>query len=235
VSNKTNTCIDNIDDAIDVIDATTIIVEDAVVDIQKLFHTLDRVVSSTTLGSLAPWSGVRQSRKLLHIMRYLVPKLTPRSYTRCSIVTGDVYGSLTSLAEALAEIASTDNLNIPPLKKQSLKNSAVILSKVATFLTKYSKTMLDYSKYNLCRLSIFEISSMVGPMIKDILQIYEDLGGRTINMVRNEQEYRNRVSADIEKFLYPYMERKNRHFGFYDDDDFYESDSDGCDSDSDFD
>jgi len=198
--NRTNTCIENINDAIDIIDATTKLVEDAAGGIQKLFDTLDRVLRSTALDGLAPWSSGRQYRKLLRIVRYLAPKLTPRSYTRCSIVTGDLFGSLTSLAEVLTEIATTDTLNIPPLKQQSLKNSADILTNVATFLTKYRKQMLDYSWYSLCRLSNFEISSMVGPMVMDISQIYKDLGGRTAMMARTDQEYRNRISVSINIF-----------------------------------
>ena len=72
---------------------------------------------------------------------------------------------------------------------------AVILSKVATFLTRYRTPIINYSKARFSRLSNFQISSMVSPiMISDLAQLCTDIGGRVL---RTEKTFRTRILVSI--------------------------------------
>merc|ERR1711910_106744 len=62
---------------------------------------------------------------------------------------------------------------------------AVILSKVVTFLTKYRTPIFNYSKTKFSRLSNFQITSLVNPiMISDLAQLCRDIGGRVPTVFR---------------------------------------------------
>merc|ERR1711909_69349 len=117
---------------------------------------------------------------------------------------------------------------------------AVILSKVATFLTRYRTPIINYSKTRFSRLSNFQISSMVNPiMISDLAQLCTDIGGRVL---RTEKTFRTRILGHTNaspKFLFPLLERKRFRAGntrFVTLDDTDDSDFDHSDvEDSDFD
>merc|ERR1711909_248122 len=73
---------------------------------------------------------------------------------------------------------------------------AVILSKVVTFLTKYRTPIFNYSKARFSRLSDFQITSMVNPiMISDLAQLCRDIGGRvpTVFRTKNKNTFRTRI------------------------------------------
>merc|ERR1711936_1038789 len=92
---------------------------------------------------------------------------------------------------------------------------AVILSKVATFLTRYRTPIINYnSKARFSRLSNFQISSMVSPiMISDLAQLCTDIGG---GVLRTEKTFRTRILGHTNaspKFLFPLLERKRFRAG----------------------
>ena len=94
---------------------------------------------------------MREAAKILRLLEVLIPKITPFT-SACTSDSSDVFGSMRSLGALVAELSSKDDLYFSTQKRQSLKTSAQIVSKVANFLVKESHFKFDHFFVHDCSL-----------------------------------------------------------------------------------
>merc|ERR1711892_1491289 len=190
-----NNCIQNMDQAIEAIEKSTKLFENAGTEIKLLVQTVQDFQNIKDTPK-----AVRQTAKIISILDNLIPKLTP-STSGCQGSSSDVFESMRSLGALVDELSSKDNLYYSPHRRQTLQDSAQILSKVTNFLAKESNFKFD----NFCtkdKKNNKEFINAVGNMMSDLADLYTDLGGLTVaTEVRIQEVFTKKVLAKIDKLV----------------------------------
>ena len=125
-------------------------------------------------------TAVRETANILRLLDVLIPKMTPDTSSTCRSTSADVFGSMSSLGVLVDELSSKDNIYFSTQKRQSLKSSAKIVTKVTNFLSKLKRSFSKFDRictknkdYNI------EIITAMGDMMTDLTDLYRDLCGLT--------------------------------------------------------
>jgi len=185
-------CIVNMDQAIEAIETSTRLFENAGTEMKFLIKAVQGFQNIKETPK-----AVRETAKILRLLDVLIPKLTPS--TVCQTTSGDVLGSMHSLGALVSELAYKDDLHYSTHGRQTLQTSAQILSKVTKFLTKESNFKFDHFctkdlRYNKA------FFTAVGNMMGDLADLYTDLGGlTTARELINHKDFTRKVVASINK------------------------------------
>lgn len=180
-----NTCITNIEDAIEAIETTTKMVENAGTELKWL---VEYVQEFPKLQKISMSEVVRQSAKIVGLLDVLLPKLSPPS-SSCKPSSADDLLSMRNLGSLLIDLSSKDDLYYTPQVKQTLTNSAKILSKATIFLEKLSLFKFeDYCTEDIDHNKEFitKVSNMMG----DLADLYTELEGDiAAKNIRKQQDF----------------------------------------------
>ena len=193
---KKSGCFKNMDEAIQAIETSTQLFENADTEIKQLVQTVQKLQKTSNTPT-----AVRDTAKIIRLLDVIIPKITP-STSVCTSDSSNVFDSMLSLAGLLDELSSKDDLYFSTQKRQSLKSSAKIVSKVTNFLTKESHFKFDHfcttdKEYNT------EFITAIGKMMSDLADLYIDLGGFVAaNGLREQEDFTNKVVVSYFIFLY---------------------------------
>jgi flagellar biosynthesis chaperone FliJ len=169
-------CMNTVEEAIQAIEASTKLVENAGTEIKQLIQAVQVFENITDTPT-----AVRETAKIIRILDVLIPKITPATPSSvCGPSSGDEFASLRSIGVIVDELSSKTDLYINLQKKQNLKTSAMIVSDVANFLTQLKKSFSKFDQfctkdkeYNI------EVITAIGEMMTDLADLYRLLGGLT--------------------------------------------------------
>ena len=174
-ADKNNVCLKSMDDAIEAIETSTALFENGGTEIKQLVeivHVFQGLTDTPT--------AVRETAKIFRILDVLIPKISPDTSSTCRSTSADVFGSLSSLGVLVNELSSRDDIYFSAQKRQSLKNSANIVTKVTNFLTQLKKSFSKFDRictnnkdYNI------EVITAMGDMMTDLADLYRAIGGST--------------------------------------------------------
>ena len=193
---KNSNCINNMDQAIDAIETSTTLFENAGTAIKLL---LQNVRELQTIKETP--KAVRQTAKIISLLGAIIPQLTP-SASSCQASSKDVYVSMQSLQALVDELSTSTEFQTTPHGRQSLKSSADILSRVINFLKKESHFKFDKfcTKEKEYNKGFF---TAIAKMISDLADFYTALGGLTAAKdIKNQEEFSISV---VVSFTYSYI------------------------------
>jgi hypothetical protein len=191
LNDNKDACISNMDEAIEAIETSTKLFENAGTEIKQLLQTIKKFQNLNDTPQ-----AIRESAKIIRLLDVLIPKITP-STTKCQNNTDKVLESMDNLSDLLNELSSNNDLYFSPQKKQSLKSSAQIVSKVTNFLIQKSTFKFEHfctkdKEHNT------DFITAVGKMMGDLADLYTDLDGETAaNEVRKQEDFTKKVVVKI--------------------------------------
>ena len=167
-----NVCINNMEDAIEAIESSTQIFENAGTEIKQLVEAV-KVFEKQTDTSTA----VRETANIIRLLEDLIPKLRPTNPSSCQ-QGADEFESLRGLAALVDELSSKEDLYYSIQKRQSLKSSAKIVSKATNFLAKIKQSFSKFDQFCTRDKSYnIEVITTMGDMMTDLAGLYRALGG----------------------------------------------------------
>jgi len=193
---KKSHCLNNIEQAIEAIETSTAIFENAGYETKVLVQTVQEFKTITDTPK-----AVRQTAKIIRLLNRLIPKLTP-STDVCQTTSADVLESMHSLGALVDELSYKDDLNYSTQGRQNLKTSSQILSSVTNFLTKEShfkfvRSCTTNKKHNK------EFITAVGGMMSDLADLYTALGELdAASNLRRYKDFTVTVGARVNKLSY---------------------------------
>merc|ERR1719431_800955 len=195
-SDRNNVCIKSMDDAIEAIETSTKLFENAGSEIKQLVDLVD-----VFNGNIETPKAVRETAKILRILDVLIPKITPDSNSKCSPSSSNVFGSLSSLADLVNELASRDDIYFSIHKKQTLKSAAKTVTTVTDFLSKLER---DFSRFDqFCSRDkdySLELISALSDMMDNLAGLYKSLDGHSAAFeLRKQGDFTKKMVANIEK------------------------------------
>ena len=120
----------------------------------------------------------------------------------CQASSKDVFGSMQSLQALVDELSTSTEFQTTTHGRQTLKTTAVILSKVINFLKKESHFKFDKfctkgKEYNK------DFFTAIAKMISDLADLYTTLGGLTsAKDIKNQEQFTISV---VVSFTYSYI------------------------------
>ena len=189
------TCINNMDEAIEAIETSTQLVEKAGREIKLL---VEKVQEFPKISGMS--EAVRQAAKIIRLLDVLIPKISPPSST-CKPANADVLYSMRDLESLLIDLSSKADLYYNPQVRQSLHNSAKIISKATAFLDKESHFKFENfctknNKYNK------EFLTAVSNMMSDLADLYADLGGDiAAEEIRKQEDFTKKMMVRIAQYM----------------------------------
>jgi len=193
---QNNDCINNMDDALEAIETSTKLFENAGAEIKLLIKSVQEIQTIDDTPE-----AVRSTANIIRLLDVLIPKLTP-STSACQTTTADVFESMRSLGALVTDLSLKDDLYYSTNGRQTLKTSAQILSNVTNFLTKESSFKFEHfctenKEYNT------EFLTAVGTMMGDLAEFYSALGGLTAaSELQNHEVFTKKVVARINNLGY---------------------------------
>jgi len=188
-----NTCITNIKEAIEAIETTTEMVENAGAEIKLIVEYVQEFPKIQNMSEI-----VRQSAKIIGVLDVLLPKLSPSS-SSCEPSSADDLLSMRNLESLLIDLSAKDDLYYTPQVRQTLNNSAEILSKATTFLEKESHFKFDH----FCTEDIDhnkDFITAVSNMMGDLVDLYTELGGDiAAKDIKKQQDFTRKLLTKIDK------------------------------------
>ena len=142
----------------------------------------------------------RQASKIIPLLDVLIPKISPTSST-CKPPNADVLYSMHDLESLLIDLSSIADLYYNPQVRQSLHNSANIISKATAFLDKESHFNFENfctknNKYNK------EFLTAVSNMMSDLADLYADLGGDiAAEEIRKQEDFTKKMMVRIAQYM----------------------------------
>merc|ERR1711892_52877 len=137
-SEKSNDCIKNMDEAIEAIETSTKLFENAGDEIKLLLKAVKEIQTIDDTPDV-----VRRTANIIRLLDVLVPKITP-STSVCQTTSADVLGSMRRLSTLVTDLSVQDDLYYSTNGRQTLTTSAQILSNVTSFLTKESNFNFEH-------------------------------------------------------------------------------------------
>ena len=182
-----NTCITNIEEAIEALETTTKLVENAGAEINLLIEAVQEFPKFKNMSNV-----VRQSAKIIGLLDVLIPKLSPPSSTCIPSSTDDLL-SMRNLGSLLIDLSAKDDLYYTPQVRQILNNSAETLSKATTFLEKESHFTFDH----FCTNNIGpgkDFITAVSNLMGDLADLYNELEGDiAAKDIRKQQDFTQKL------------------------------------------
>ena len=173
-SDRNNDCVKSLDDAIDAIETSTKLFENAGSEIKQLVDILGAFERNNDTPA-----AVRETAKIIRLLDVLIPKLTPDTFSKCNPSSSNVFGSLRSLAGLVDELSSKDDIYFSIQKRQSLKSSAKIVIKVTDFLSKLTNKFSRFDRFCTSDKSYnIEVISELSEMMADLADLYRALDGQ---------------------------------------------------------
>ena len=190
-----NTCITNIEEAIEAIETTTKQVENAGAEIKLIVEYVQEFPKIQNMSDV-----VRQSAKIIGLLDVLLTKLSFPS-SACKPSSTDDLLSMRNLGSLLIDLSSNDDLYYTPQVRQNLHNSAKILSKATTFLEKESHFKFDH----FCTKDIGhnkDFITAVSNMMGDLVDLYTELGGDiAAKDIKKQQEFTKKLLVRYAKYF----------------------------------
>ena len=172
---KNNACINNIEEAIQAIETSTRLFENAGVELRQLVQSVKVFEKQTDTPT-----AVRETAKIMRLLDVLIPKMASATPSGCRTASADEFASLRTLGDLVDELSSNDDLYFSIQKRQSLKSSAKIVFRVTNFLTELKRYFSKFDQYCTRGNSYnIEIITAIGDMMTDLADLYRDLGGLT--------------------------------------------------------
>jgi len=188
------TCINNMEEAIEAIETSTKLFESAGTEIKLLVKTVREFQKIKDVSK-----AVKQAAKIIRLIDVLIPKLSAPFFT-CKSTSNDVLVAMRGLGSLLVDLSSTDDLYYTPQVRQNLKSSAKILSKATAFLAKASHFKFD----NFCSKDTEqnkEFITAIGNMMSDLAELYFDLGGDfAAEEIKKKENFTKKIVAKIDLF-----------------------------------
>lgn len=192
---RNNTCITNIKEAIEALETTTKMVENAGTELKWL---VEYVQEFSKIQNISLSGVVRQSAKIIGLLDALIPKLSPPS-NACNPSSAEDLRSMRNLGSLLIDLSTKDDLYYTPQVRQILNNSAEILSIATTFLEKESHFTFEY----FCTLDIGhnkDFITAVSSLVGDLADLYTELGGDiAAKGIRKQQGLTEKLLGKIDK------------------------------------
>jgi len=196
INDNNNVCINSVEEAIEAVEASVKIVEDAAPEIKQLIATVNVFETLTDTTTV-----VREAADILRLLEVLIPKLAPVSPIVCEASNAEAFGSLRSLAALVDEISTTTDFNMYPRTRQELKTSAKVISGVTTFITQLNKSFTKLEQfctsdkeYNI------EAITAIGEMMTGLADLFGALGGLSdAEQIRKQGDFTKKVVANINK------------------------------------
>ena len=190
INNNNNICLNSVAEAIEAVEASAKIVEDAGPEIKQLIKTVQAFEKLSDTPTV-----IKEAANILRLLEVLIPKLAPASPSVCAASNAEAFGSLRSLAVLFDELSSTNEMYLALQTRQELKNSAKITSAVTTFVTQLNKSFskLDQfctsdKEYNI------ESITAIGEMMTGLADLFGALGGiRDAEQIRKQGDFTNKV------------------------------------------
>merc|ERR1711892_40543 len=195
-SDRNNVCIKSMDDAIEAIETSTKLFENAGSEIKQLINTLG--VFERKIDTPA---AVRETAKIIRLLDILIPKLTPDTFSKCNPSSTNVFGSLQSLAGLVDELSSKDDIYFSTQKRQSLKSSAKIVIKVTDFLSKLTNKFSRFDRFCTSDKSYnIEVITALSEMMADLAGLYRALDGHDAAFEISKQgDFTQKVVANLKQ------------------------------------
>jgi len=188
-----NTCITNIREAIEAIETTTEMVENAGSEIKLIVEYVQEFPKIQNMSEV-----VRQSAKIIGLLDVLLEKLSPPSSACDPSSAGDLL-SMRNLESLLIDLSAKEDLYYTPQVRQILKNSAGILSKATTFLEKESHFKFDHFCTEDLGHNLDFITAVVN-MMGDLANLYTELGGDiAAKDIKKQQDFTKKLLTKIDK------------------------------------
>jgi len=187
-------CINNMEEAIEAIETSTKLFENAGTEIKLLVKTVEEFQKIKDVSK-----AVKQAAKIIRLVDVLIPKLSP-PFSTCKSASNNVLLAPRGLGSLLVDLSSTDDLYYTPQVRQSLKSSAKILSKATSFLAKASHFNFDHfcskdTEQNK------EFITAIGNMMSDLAELYIDLGGDiAAEQIKKKENFAKKIVAKIDLF-----------------------------------
>merc|ERR1739838_156875 len=196
INDKNNVCLNSVEEAIEAVEASTKLVENAAPEIKQLIESIkifEKLTDTTTV--------VRESADILRLLEVLLPKLAPASPSVCEASNAEAFGSLRSLAVLVDELSSTTDFYMTSRTRQELKRSAKIISGVTTFITQLNKSFSKFEQfctsdkeYNI------EAITAIGEMMTGLADLFGVLGGLSdAEEIRKQGDFIKKVVSSIKK------------------------------------
>ena len=195
---RNNACINNMEDAIQAIETSTQTFERAGTEIKQLVETVKTFERQTDTST-----AVRETANIIRVLDVLIPKIQIRNPSSCS-QSADEFESLRSLASLVEELSSKDGLYYSIQKRQSLKNSAKIVSRATNFLAKIKQSFSKFDQFCTRDESYSrEFITAIGDMMTDLAGFYRALGGiDAAQDISKQGDFVRKLKVRI-VFLYP--------------------------------
>jgi hypothetical protein len=191
-----NACINNIEEAIQAIETSTRLFENAGLEIRQLVQSVKVLEKQTDTPA-----AVRETAKIMRILDVLIPKLTPATPSGCRTAGSDEFASLRSLGDLVDELSSTDDLYYSIQKRQSLKSSAKKVFRVTNFLTQLKRSFSKFDQFcTRGNSDNIEVITAMGDMMTDLADLYKAVGGSTAaEEISKQGDFTKKVVANIKK------------------------------------
>ena len=176
-----NTCITNMEEAIEALETTATVVDNAGSELKLLVEYVQEFPKIQNTSDV-----VRQSAKIIGLLDVLIPKLSPPS-SACTPSSTDDLLSMRNLGSLLIDLSAKDDLYYTPQVRQILNNSAETLSKATTFLEKESHFTFDH----FCTNNIGpgkDFITAVSNLMGDLADLYTELEGDYVAVEIRKQE-----------------------------------------------
>jgi len=170
---ESNSCLNNLDDAIEAIEATANLVENNGPEILDLVKTVESLENEKDITQL-----VRSSANVLRKLSNLVPNLSEQPYKVCDASSEDTIKSFNDLAKQLEVVSYNAEIQMSSGVRVSLKSSSKMISEISSFLGNLNKSLADFTglcvkdnDYNTALLNT------IGDIMEDMAALFNSLGG----------------------------------------------------------
>ena len=172
IEDDDNICFSSLDDGIKSIEIATSLLENAEGDIKTLLAKINTFRTSSD-----PVETIREAGSILRTLGPFIKNITPKTSV-CQESPDQAFGSLTSFAALMEELASNPPFSVRLFVRQNLKESSKILFTVTKFLnqvrnefSKFQKLCNAEREYNL------DAINAIGDLMASLGDLFESLGG----------------------------------------------------------
>lgn len=187
-------CVDNLEDAIEAIEAGTKLVENAEPELLKLVKTVENIKTEKDIVSV-----VRIAADILRQLEVLIPKIAPETPSICGTSPEATFAALRSVSVILEDVSKDLSLPLTLITRNDLKRSGTVVYAVTTFLKQLRTLFSDLKEacspdkeYNL------KAIAAIGDMLDNLSDLFGVVGGFTeAKEVKIRTEFTDNILAAI--------------------------------------
>ena len=194
IGDLNNVCLNNIEQAIDAVEASAKLIENSGSELKQLIQTVESFQKLTDKPTV-----VREAANILRLLEDLIPKLAPTNPQVCGATTDQAFGSLRNLAALANELSDSVTLAIPPYKREELKTSSKVIYGVTSFLAKVNEAFSKFDKYCTSNKEYnIEAIEAIGDMMSSLADLFGVLGGlQDASEIRKQGEFTKKVVVSL--------------------------------------